>query len=267
MQGRLVAREIMTKIQSFPWKNWRKEIVIAKKNKIKFLEWTMDYKKFIKNPLIKKPNHVKEIIKKNNISINSVTADFFMQRPIFVKKKNNTEKYLKILFKKCNLLNIKYIIIPLVDNSQMKNINDEKKVYKFFKRIERYIKFYKVKILFELDLEPKKAKKFINLFGNSFGINYDTGNSAYYGHNFNEEKKYFKRVYNIHIKDRDKNGNSVLLGQGLVDFDKFFNYLYLMKYKKQLILQTFLPRNKKVVEKTTLRNLKFVMKNYANKKK
>ena len=67
MQGRLVRREIKSRLQSFPWKNWRNEIILAKKYKINFIEWTLDYKDFYKNPLIKYPFLVKKILNKNNL--------------------------------------------------------------------------------------------------------------------------------------------------------------------------------------------------------
>ena len=35
------------------------------------------------------------------------------------------------------------------------------------------------------------------------GLNYDIGNSAGNKYNFNLEKKYFKHVKNIHLKDKD----------------------------------------------------------------
>ena len=42
MQGRLVPQE-SKKIQSFTWKNWKKEIRICEKNNFKILEWTVDH--------------------------------------------------------------------------------------------------------------------------------------------------------------------------------------------------------------------------------
>ena len=54
MQGRLVKSERKDYIQSFPWKGWKKELKIAKKNNLKIIEWTIDYYKFEKNPLINK---------------------------------------------------------------------------------------------------------------------------------------------------------------------------------------------------------------------
>tara|TARA_A100001015_G_scaffold316269_1_gene430105 strand:+ start:3770 stop:3961 length:192 start_codon:yes stop_codon:yes gene_type:complete len=48
MQGRLVAPE-EKKIQSFPWKNWRKEFQIANKIGLSLIEWTIDRNKFFLN--------------------------------------------------------------------------------------------------------------------------------------------------------------------------------------------------------------------------
>ena len=56
-----------------------------------------------------------------------------------------------------------------------------------------------------------------------FGINYDTGNSAYMGYNLEEEFKcYGQYIKGVHIKDRVFNGKSVRLGRGDVNFAKFF---------------------------------------------
>ena len=52
MQGRLVPPEIKNKIQSFPWKSWQKEFHLAKKLRLKLIEWTLDNKNFYKNPLL-----------------------------------------------------------------------------------------------------------------------------------------------------------------------------------------------------------------------
>ena len=54
MQGRLIKSEKKNFVQSFPWKNWKKEFYIAKENKIRLMEWTIDYFNFEKNPLINK---------------------------------------------------------------------------------------------------------------------------------------------------------------------------------------------------------------------
>ena len=71
MQGRLIKSERKNFVQSFPWKNWKQEFYIAKKNKIHLMEWTIDYFKFYQNPLIdeRQLNIIKKLKKNNNLKI------------------------------------------------------------------------------------------------------------------------------------------------------------------------------------------------------
>ena len=61
MQGRLTPPH-KNFIQSFPWNNWKEEIIIAKKNNFNNLEWTIDDYKFQENPIILKPRFVRKFI-------------------------------------------------------------------------------------------------------------------------------------------------------------------------------------------------------------
>ena len=98
----------------------------------------------------------------------------------------------------------------------------------------------KVNILFESDFKPQKLLKFIENFDDkNFGINYDLGNSASLSYNLDDEfNTYGKFIKNIHIKDRIKNGKTVRLGDGSVNFIKFFKLIKKINYKGPLILQT-----------------------------
>lgn len=265
MQGRLVPSEKKNFIQSFPWKNWKKEFLIAKENNLKIIEWTIDNYNFEKNPIISKDKIkiIKSLSKKCNLKIESVTCDFYMERPItqcqsFYLKKRVFNKVLKII-NSCRIHKIKNIIIPLVDNSSLENKNEENKTLEFFKKFDKLLEQSNIKILFEIDYSPKKVLNFINNFNNNFGINYDTGNSASLGFKLNEEKIYFKRVKNIHIKDRIYKGNTVKLGNGNCNFPELFKFLNKIKYKDNLILQSAKTwKNNEIGE--ILDNIKFIKK-------
>ena len=71
----------------------------------------------------------------------------------------------------------------------------------FLRNIYPLLQLNKIKALFETDFKPKKYLKFIKNFNRKFfGINYDTGNSASYGFNPNEEiSLYGKYIDNVHI--------------------------------------------------------------------
>lgn len=245
MQGRLVPTEKKGKIQFFPAKNWKKEVSIASKNNLRLMEWTINLENIKKNPIFSsnESTKAKSFLEKKNIKINSVTCDFFMQRPFF-KLKNYTKEIdlLKKIIINAQKISIKYLIIPLVDNSSIKNSSQEKILIKNMKEISKLLKKNN-KILFEIDYKPKKILTFIKKFPSKFGINYDTGNSASLNYKFEEEKIYFKYVFNIHIKDRLRNGPTVKLGNGDYNFYLFFKYLKKIRYKNNLILQT--ARSKK----------------------
>ena len=242
MQGRLSPCG-KNKIQFFPTKNWEKEFKKAKDIGIKYIEWTLDYKNLYLNPIFTKSgvNKINFLKKKNKIKVLSLTGDCFMQKPFWKFKKNkNLINDLFNILKACSNLKIKYIIIPLVDNSSIKNKNQEKILIKFFKKITLLIKKFNVEILFESDFNPSKLKKFIENFDERyFGINYDSGNSASLGYNMDEEFDYYGRyIKNIHIKDRLYKGKTVRLGYGNVNFRKLFNNIEKINYKNLLILQT-----------------------------
>jgi hexulose-6-phosphate isomerase len=266
IQGRLLDSEKKKKIQFFPAKNWKKEIKIAIKNKINLIEWTINIENIKKNPIYNEKLLLQLIKfkKKNNIKINSVTCDFFMQKPFYkLKKKKDKIKNLEILkkvIKNGQKIGIQLFILPLVDNSSIESFNQEKELVSSLNE-KNFLKLLKKKsqILFESDYSPKKIIKFIKKFNlKKFGINYDTGNSASLNYKVRKEKTYFKYVKNIHIKDRLKNGPSVRLGNGNWDYISFFNILKKIKYNNNLILQTARAKNGNHVEEINI-SKKFIL--------
>jgi len=265
IQGRLLESEKKSAIQFFPSRNWKKEIIIAKNNKFHLMEWTVNLENINKNPIYnsKLLNHLIKFKKTNKININSVTCDFFMQKPFFKLKKK--EKFLNLEILKKVIVNgqkigIRQFVIPLVDNSSITTSQQEQElVFEFNKNIFLNLLNKNTKILFEIDYPPKNVLKFIKRFNpNKFGINYDTGNSASLGYSINDEKIYFRHVKNVHIKDKLKNGQSVRLGYGDWDYFSFFNFLKKIKYKHNLILQTARSKNGNHVEEINY-SRKFVL--------
>ena len=263
LQGRLTKQK--KKIQQFPTNNWKKEFQLVKKLKVHYLEWTVDNYGFNTNPLNLKHEQkkIKHLCKVNRIKINSVTADFFMEEP-FWKKKNKVYYLNKIkkLINNCSLLNIKFIILPLVDNSSIKNFKQQKEIIQDLKNLSPALKKKKVEILFESDFSPKKLLKFIKSFKYpSFGINYDSGNSASLGFKVSDEfNAYGKYIRNIHIKDRKKNGPSVRLGEGDVKFTDLFKQIKKIKYKGKFIIQSARSKVKGEDMQEMQLNLKFLEK-------
>lgn len=241
MQGRLVS-VIRNKIQAYPIKEWKKEFNIASKIKIYLMEWTIDSYNFFENALVDKKQHdaIIYLKKKYNITINSVTADFFMEKYNLKNFELKNNQLFNFFLKMCFLNKIKIIVIPMVDkcslNKSFKYVNG---IINKFNQLQPILKKYKLKIAFEVDLNPIDCLHFINHFDKKyFGINYDIGNSI--GNNFNykdEINAYGKRIINVHIKNKKKNKTCDLF-KGDGNIKKIISFLKQNKYNKNYILQT-----------------------------
>ena len=129
MQGRLLP-QINGMYQAHPIDNWEKEFFLARDLSLDCIEFIIDKNSIKKNPLMNKKgiDKIKKIIKKTNVKVHSICADIFMDLPLHSPNKNLRLKSLsilkKIIYASLNI-NIKYIIIPCVDRSKIKNINQE----------------------------------------------------------------------------------------------------------------------------------------------
>lgn len=246
MQGRLLPK-YQGNFQAHPVGYWQDEFKIASKLGFDCIEFILDYRLFNSNPLLleKGLDQIISLSKKNNVSVRSVCADYFMDSPVFLddldKKKQNLDTLKKLLLN-AKKISITDIIIPLVDNSSVLQSKKKAKLaVNFFKNFFDLINFENINICLETDLPPKHFLEFVNNIDHpQIKINYDTGNSASLGYDFFEEfETYGHLVTNIHIKDRKLNGKSVVLGLGDCNFKEIFKYLCQKNYDGIFILQAF----------------------------
>ena len=245
MQGRL-SPIVNGRIQSFPWQNWENEIDEAVRNKFMLMEWTLDQEKLYENPILTKNGQATIIAlkKKYCFSIPSLTGDCYMQAPFYkeidVKVVEELKKDFMNIMDSCWILGIELLVMPLVDNGKLENREHEDKLVDFLLSINSKLLHNNQKVIFECDYNPDEYLRFINRLPNdSFGINYDIGNSASLGISAVEEfSRYGKRILNVHIKDRLKDGITVPLGIGNADFKAVFTELKKINYQGKFILQT-----------------------------
>ena len=242
MQGRLVDSEKRGSIQYFPSRNWIKELEITNENKIKFIEWVVSFENIKSNPLFynSRINIIKKYVKKFKIKIRSTDVQFFVKKPFYKVSGKEYYKRLDLLRKiiiNSQKIGIKFIILPILEEASIKNNKEEKIFINEILKLTHYLKG-KSLILLESDYNPKKFLNLMKKINNKkIGINYDTGNSAALGYDFNNEKVYIKYIKNIHLKDRKFKGSSVPFGQGSTNFKKIFSILRQFNYKGYFSLQ------------------------------
>ena len=229
MSGRF-SEPITEKIQAFPKNTWKSEFEKASVCGFESIEWIFDT--YDKNPIMNNDgiNEIKHISEQTSITINSLLADFFMEKKLFNVSEFDLQKnldVLKNLIKNSYRLGIKILEIPFVDSASLKTKEEQSQVISNLEKILPLLEECDVFLTLETDLPPTSFNELILSFNHpNIKANYDIGNSASLGYDMKEELNiYGDLIYNIHIKDRKYCGQTVPLGEGDADFELFFNLL------------------------------------------
>lgn len=244
MQGRFSPVE-EGKIQAFPWQTWRDEFAMARKYRFNLMEWMIEHDRLGENPLMNSSGRIeiKRLMQENNVVIESITCDTYIQEPFYKAEKFHSVQLLedfKRIIESCVDIGIDKIVVPLVDKGSLQNKNQEDELLKGMDAMIPLLEDSNAMVVFESDFGPSRLKSFINRFKPAYvGINYDIGNSAALGYNFKEEiASYGNRIKNVHIKDRKFKGTTVPLGEGDADIAGILGVLHVNNYVGNYILQT-----------------------------
>ncbi len=244
MQGRL-SPLVDGKIQAFPWQHWRDEFPAAQSLGLTMMEWTIDQDRLHENPLMTASGRreIRALGDRHGLSIPSLTGDCFMQAPFY--KKEGRERAallgdLRALIEACADVGVRFIVVPLVDAGRLDDARQKDALCEGLFGVEAMLKACGVKIIFESDYQPAELKQFIDGFpAETFGINFDIGNSASLGIDPKVEiPTIAARIDNVHVKDRKLGGTTVPLGQGNADLPMAFRLLREIGYRGNYILQT-----------------------------
>ena len=268
MQGRLLPK-YNGQFQCHP-KDWLEEFRLANSNQYHYIEWIIDKQSKDFNPLLNDQGRLM-ILKASNeyqIKINSICADILLQN--IIKDEIDAKYWLKNIISIINaayIIKCKIIVVPLIERMTLKNKNLRKVIIDIFKKLLPLLREKRIKIAFEMDLNPKEVISFLGeLNSELFGINYDSGNSAACGFNIEDEfNSYKSRIINFHIKDRFYMGSSTILGRGDTNLNYLADQISNNFPEAPIILQAF--RDEKGLEITNLQRDWFINLIMEKKKK
>ena len=270
MQGRLL-KKYRDRYQAHPINYWQEEFQIAKKLRLQCIEFIFDYNDYNLNPLMSSQGiqEIKKYTHDTSVLVKTICADYFMEAPIHSSSINVYESSVNILnnlIVNSNKIGVKDIVIPCVDQSSLMH---EKNQINLIKNLQKPIELaskFDVNLALETDLPPKIFAGLLGEFdSNIITVNYDTGNSASLGYDMSEEFKcYGERISDIHIKDRELGGGSVLLGTGATNFSLFFEILSTMNFKGPIVMQAFRDKEGLEIFKKQFNWLKKSYNNYGS---
>ena len=281
IQGRL-SPPLHNKIQAFPIGTWDKEFYIAKECGFDGMELVIDSYKWEENPIWSDAGceRINEISQKSGIEIISVDPLYLTERGLISNNSEICEERLNFMEKiipNCKKLDMKYILMPIVIHpdieiiTKLKSKENRPFLLDFLRQSLEIAEDFGLKLALETALNAQEIIDLIeDLNSSSIVVCYDTGNSAYFGHDIlTDVEKLSEFLVEVHIKDHkntDDDGvpinyyNSVEVGTGDVDFPSVFETLKKINFNGSYILQMARGDDHIKVAKSTL---EFV-KNYIN---
>ena len=244
MQGRLSPVR-NGRIQAFPEDFWRDEFRLGADSGFDLMEWVLDFESADVNPLLSPEGRreINAVKSRYGVEVSSVCCDYFMEVPFTAESLSvrlQAEGMLAELIRICPEVGIRYIELPLIGKASIEEEAVRNTVGRLLADLGPLAYAHKVLLILELSLQPRELGLFMNVLGEGpFGVNYDLGNSAYWGYSPKEEfAAYGSRIANIHIKDCTQKDYSVPLGLGDVDFELCFDLMRGACYQGDFILQT-----------------------------
>jgi L-ribulose-5-phosphate 3-epimerase len=181
---------------------------------------------------------------RSGVAVRSICADYFMEAPLHVADEaaaSQSMAVLDTLMANAAKVGVRDIVIPCVDQSSLRQDDDKTRLVERLSSAAPAAAQLGINLSLETDLAPGDFASLLDrLPFSNVTVNYDTGNSASLGFDVTEEfSAYGARISDIHIKDRARNGGSVVLGTGNTDFPAFLDALERQNYSGPIIMQAF----------------------------
>lgn len=240
VQGRLI-QSPPNELQWFPGDKWFDEFVIAEKIGIKFIELLAEREFNKKNPLWseKGRDEIKKASEKNNIKIYSTCTDYIINHGILGHEAELVKQNVKRFIDATAILKSSVVIFPLLEES---NVTPEN-MLTFVQPIKKFAKYASEKNI-SIYLETLLKAEDLDLFlreidqPNVYCV-FDTGNRILESSDLSGEIKLLNnKIKHVHIKDKNSNGENVLLGTGKVNFYEIFQALSDINYSGPLVFET-----------------------------
>ena len=233
MQGRILPKYI-DQLQVFPIDTWYKELGVAKDIGFQHIELLWDNKQDIKNA----KGLAGFTSESSQLHALSICVDSICSCTSLENVLNEILDVINTFKEGIPAI----LVIPLLGEA---TINTADRLKEFVDKLNMHqvmklIKEYNVKLALELDMPAIEVIKGLKLANpDLIGICLDSGNLWYYSDSpIDDIYILADKIIHVHIKDRDKEGANVLLGNGLVDFYSFSKALESIEYSDIVTLET-----------------------------
>jgi hexulose-6-phosphate isomerase len=147
---------------------------------------------------------------------------------------------LKRLIKQAARIGVEVVLVPVLEEAEIRNKAEANQLVSALQACLPVARAAGVRLGLETELPADRYVALVSRFGDpQVGAYYDIGNAAARGYSLADDVRVLgSAIYGVHVKDRRRDGPSVLLGQGDAGFTACFAALNQVGYQGALILQT-----------------------------
>jgi L-ribulose-5-phosphate 3-epimerase len=249
MQGRL-SPPVAGRLQAFPWKSWEEEFEHARACGFDTIEWLFEADGYKQNPIWTEAGleKIRRQVALTGVQVRSLCADYFMSHPFFrvsEKERMQSVAVLSQLINRAARVGISVILVPALEVSEIRTEAEKAKLLDSLNKPLALAAAHDVRLGLETELPAPEYSDLIERASHpALGAYYDTGNATAKGFDIAADiRRLSPFLCGVHIKDRKRDGPSVLLGHGSTDFSAFFEAIVRIKYKDVFVLQTALSED------------------------
>lgn len=244
MQGRLLPA-LDGRVQSFPREGWEREFPLAAEIGFESIELTIEMASWDIHPVRSHSGRaaLAALSRAHGVKLAGLCCDSVMEVPLVSADAATRARGRGILFDLID--NAAAAGLPMIELPMLgaNSLAKAPALTAFETLLDEALKRAEaagIDVLLEADLDGPAFAAFLARHDHPrLGINYDTGNSAYFGFLPKDEiPAYGSHIRNIHIKDCTRADYSVPLGRGETRFDDVFRHLGDVDYRHGFILQT-----------------------------
>lgn len=259
LQGRLTAA---AELQVFPVGAWQEEFAIASEIGFDTLEWLLDDATGDKNPLWSAAGRgrIRHLSEKNGLPVTTLCADYIQQSPLSTPDKDIRQQRLarfRQAIKCATEIGVQCILLPCFEDYLIPGTVGENMLVSVLQLLCEVAQRHGIRLGLEMSWKAENQVALVRQVAHpALGIYYDTGNATAEGYDVAADIRAIgPMLVGVHLKDRQKGGSSVLLGEGDTKFEDVLSVLWETGFTGPYVLET--PRGNDPVA-AARRQLEFV---------
>jgi sugar phosphate isomerase/epimerase len=218
-------------LQWFPGDRWPDEFGLAASLGLDYIELIAEVQHNPDNPIWSDAglDEIKSLAKNNGLSLHALCNDYMVEHA-FLDGRDVLDQTLRLI-ERGKTLGMEKLILPLFDASELTPENMDEYI-KSINEIADAAKGAGMTTCLETILTGVDLINLLDRIDRAYvKAVYDTGNRVAFGHDLPGDIRLLgDRIAHVHIKDKNKDNENVLLGTGLVNFADVFQAIHDIGY-------------------------------------